>query len=176
MNSCLSSRVCNGFTLVELLVTISIVAVLLSVGLPSFVTFVSNNQISSATNDLVYSIHMARSEAVKRGAPVRLASRNGSNWNNGWTVQADVNSDGDYADSDDILMQWEPVQGGIDMSLAANNAADDTFIPFNSRGALIPSNAQFSITLTPLDCSKHNSRTISIQPTGRPEMSYGDCS
>ena len=62
MNSCLSSRVCNGFTFVELLVTISIVAVLLSVGLPSFVTFVSNNQISSATNDLVYSIHMARSE------------------------------------------------------------------------------------------------------------------
>ncbi len=176
MNSCLSSRFCNGFTLVELLVTISIVAVLLTIGLPSFVTFVNNNQISSATNDLVYSVHMARSEAIKRGTQVRVASRSGSDWNNGWTVQADVNNDGDYEDAEDILMQWEPLQGNIALTLVATNVPDDTFLLFNPRGSLVPNNALFSMTLTPGDCSNIDSRIISIQPTGRPETSYGDCS
>ena len=63
MNSCLRTRVCKGFTLIELMITISILGILLGVGLPSFVTFINNNKITSEANDLIYSFHMARSEA-----------------------------------------------------------------------------------------------------------------
>jgi type IV fimbrial biogenesis protein FimT len=66
MNSCLRTRVCNGFTLIELLITLSILAVLLGIGMPSLVSFINNNQMTSQANDLVYSVHMARSEAIKR--------------------------------------------------------------------------------------------------------------
>ena len=64
MNSFFRTRVCNGFTLIELLIILSILAVLLGIGMPSVVTFINNNQVTSQANDLVYSIHMARSEAI----------------------------------------------------------------------------------------------------------------
>ena len=70
MNSCLRTRVCNGFTLIELLITLSILAVLLGIGMPSLVSFINNNQMTSQANDLVYSVHMARSEAIKRRARI----------------------------------------------------------------------------------------------------------
>ncbi|MDG1308351.1 MAG: GspH/FimT family pseudopilin [Porticoccaceae bacterium] len=175
MNSCLRTRVCNGFTLIELLITLSILAVLLGIGMPSLVSFINNNQMTSQANDLVYSVHMARSEAIKRGAKVRVATINGS-WNNGWTVQADTNNDGDYLDVADNLMQWDPLTGGSTMAMVATNAPSNLFVPFNSRGAVVPGNASFVFTLIPDDCDLIESRIVSIQSTGRSDVNRGDCS
>jgi type IV fimbrial biogenesis protein FimT len=74
---------CRGFTLLELLVTLSIAAILLAVGVPSYVTFIDNNRVTSQANDLLYGFNMARSEAIKRGAEVRLVSVAGSDWSGG---------------------------------------------------------------------------------------------
>ncbi len=167
---------CRGFTLIELLITISIVAILLGVGLPSFVNFIDNNRVTSQANDLVYSFHMARSEAVKRGAEVRVVSIGGSNWNSGWRVVADTNNDADYSDAEDILMHWDALEGNGSLTLAATNSPTDTYIALNARGSLVPGNASFVFTLEPADCSSINSRIISIQPNGRSAVSHGDCS
>ena len=175
MNSCLRTRVCNGFTLIELLITLSILAVLLGIGMPSLVSFINNNQMTSQANDLVYSVHMARSEAIKRGAKVRVAAINGS-WNNGWTVQADTNNDGDYLDVADILLHSEPLSGGSTLAAVATNAPSNSVLSFSSRGSVVPRNASFVLTLTPADCDNTESRIISIQPSGRPQIARGDCS
>ncbi len=66
----------NGFTLLELLVTIFVVAILISVGVPSFVRTIQTSRMAGSTNDLVTSMHRARSEAVKRRAPVTLCASN----------------------------------------------------------------------------------------------------
>ncbi len=172
----LKQAACRGFTLIELLITISIVAVLLGVGLPSFLNFIDNNRISSQANDLVFSFHMARSEAIKRGAEVRVVSIGGSNWNSGWRVVADTNNDADYTDAEDILMQWDALEGEGSLALAETNSPTDTYIAFNARGSLTPGNASFIFTLEPGDCVTIDSRIIAIQPNGRSAVSHGDCS
>jgi len=176
MDLFLKQRAHSGFTLIELLITISIVAILLGVGLPSFVNFIDNNRVTSQANDLVYSFHMARSESVKRGTEVRVVSIAGSDWNAGWRVVADTNNDGDYSDVEDILMQWDAIEGEGSLALAATNSPTDTYIAFNSRGSLTPGNASFIFTLEPGDCTTIDSRIITIQPNGRSAVSHGDCS
>ena len=175
MNSCLRTRVCKGFTLIELMITISILGILLGVGLPSFVTFINNNKITSEANDLIYSFHMARSEAIKRGAEVRLVSVTGSDWSGGWNLVADTNNDSDFADAADILMQWEALNGDGSLAIAATNSPTDTYVAFSSRGSLSPSNASFILTLEPGDCDAIDSRIIALQPSGRSAVSHGDC-
>lgn len=60
----------RGFTLLELMVTVSVAAILLAVGVPAFSDIIRNNRLTAAANDLLHSTHVARSEAVKRQLPV----------------------------------------------------------------------------------------------------------
>jgi type IV fimbrial biogenesis protein FimT len=85
----------SGFTLVELLITIVIVGVLLTVGIPSLKTFMKGNQLVASTNEMVSAFNVARSEAIKRNASVTVCeSANGTtctspatgSWESGWIV------------------------------------------------------------------------------------------
>ncbi len=169
-------RKAGGFTLLELLVTVSIAAILLAIGLPSYVTFIDNNRITAQANDLLYGFNMARSEATKRGTEVRIASNNGSNWNSGWKLLADTNNDSDYLDSSDILMAWDGLTGDMSLAITTSNSPSDSYVAFNARGTLSPSNASFIFTLTPGNCDALDARIISLEPSGRSSISHGDCS
>lgn len=82
-------RTCNGFTLLELLVTITILSVLSAVAVPSLSSFVANQRIKSVSYDMVSTLVGARSEAIKRNASVIVAPVTVSsvtNWQNGWTI------------------------------------------------------------------------------------------
>jgi type IV fimbrial biogenesis protein FimT len=56
----------RGFTIIELMVTLAIAGVLLSVAVPNIRTFIQNNRLSSTANDLLHSFQVARTEAIKR--------------------------------------------------------------------------------------------------------------
>ncbi len=62
----------NGFTLIELMVTIAIAAILLGVGVPSFTNMIVGNRLATQTNELISGINLARSEAVKRNRTVNF--------------------------------------------------------------------------------------------------------
>lgn len=93
-----SLRGCSrGFTLIELMVAIMVLAILLGVAVPSFRDAALSSRLTAYANDLVASAQLARSEAIKRNAPVTLcASKNGiacgidagSGWEAGWIVLA----------------------------------------------------------------------------------------
>jgi type IV fimbrial biogenesis protein FimT len=87
-----------GMTLVELLVTVTLVAILLVVGLPSYQSITTTNRMAAEMNALISDLQYARGEAVKEGQPVTMcASSNGTacsnstNWANGWLIFSDAN-------------------------------------------------------------------------------------
>ena len=85
-----------GFTLVELMVTVSVLAVILGLAAPSFGALLASNRTSTVTNDLIGSLNLARSEAVRRAQPATLAASGSgaSGYSSGWTVFADADGDG----------------------------------------------------------------------------------
>lgn len=90
----------SGFTLVELMITVIIVAVLLVVAVPSFYSIIKNNRLRTQADRLVTTFQLARSEAVKRNIDVIVCpSSDGStcagNFAEGWLVFADLDGEGD---------------------------------------------------------------------------------
>lgn len=90
----------RGFSLVEMMVTIAVIGVLAAIAFPSFTAIVNNGRLSGMTNELVASIQVARSEAIRRNVrTVVCPSANGTtcsggaNWSAGWMVFFDINRD-----------------------------------------------------------------------------------
>lgn len=88
----------QGFTLVEMMITVAVLAILVSLGAPFMGEFVKNSRLVTQTNDLIASFHLARTEAIKRGARVTLCkSSNGATcdatadgrWGIGWITFVD---------------------------------------------------------------------------------------
>jgi type IV fimbrial biogenesis protein FimT len=84
----------RGFTLVELMIGVVIVAVLLGVAAPSFRSFILDQQLRATTADLRIAVTRARSEAVKRNRVVQLLPSAGG-WNSGWRIPSPNGGDPD---------------------------------------------------------------------------------
>ena len=106
------ARGSNGFTLIELMVTISLVATVMALAAPSFAAFQRNSELTSTANTLLSSLSAARSEAMKRGrntyvVPSADCTSWGSDWTEGWVVFVDVNGS-QSLDSADVVLACEP--------------------------------------------------------------------
>ncbi len=162
----------RGFTLVELLVTIAVAAILLTVAVPNFQMFVLNSRMASQANDLITAFNMARSEAVKRAASVTVcASSNGTTctgtWAQGWIVR----------DAAGTPIRAQEALGGASTLTGGANVA--SMITFTSNGrTTIPAaatTASTTLTLCPPSPASVQGRAIQIERTGRTRVSAVAC-
>lgn len=113
----------RGLTLIELLVTLAVLVVLLTVAVPGMRNLVKNNRLVAATNALVTSLAYARSEAIKRGRPVTVcassdgATCDGSPWQSGWIVFVDGATAGTVDGADAILRAHGGAADGVTIDL-----------------------------------------------------------
>ncbi len=169
----------SGFTLLELVVTLAIGAVILVVGVPSFKGTLDNQRMTSATNELVMSLNLAKSEAIKRVVYVSVCkSSNGAScsaadtsWDDGWIVfaNATVANLGSVDVGDEIIR----ISPALRDSLAINPLGTiDGFVSFRPSGTLGTAAANMAGTLTMCDeRGDAHARGIVLEPSGHWQVS-----
>ncbi len=128
----------GGFSLVELMITLAIAAILLSMAVPSFSELIKNNRLITQTNDFVTALNLARSEAIRRGSRVTVCKSSdqascvaGGSWEQGWIVFNDVNGNGTVAAATDIIRVHEALTGNVTLS---GDAALADYVSYVSSG------------------------------------------
>lgn len=112
--STLRKRTSEGFSTIELMVVLSVAAILLGIGVPSFQTLQQSQQITAATNDLFAAINLTRSEAIQRGTRVDLVpAEDGTDWAKGWSVFVDENNNQRPDHGEQVIFSHGAVAHGI---------------------------------------------------------------
>ena len=130
----------NGFTLVELMTTLAIVVIVMTVGIPSFATLIQNNRMTATINDFVTDLNLARSEAIKRGTRVTVCKSNDGqsctddgDWSQGWLIFVDNAAENATVDDGEIILRIHEKLRDTNSSLIGNQRVDD-YISYVSTG------------------------------------------
>jgi type IV fimbrial biogenesis protein FimT len=155
----------DGFTLVELLVTLALAAILMGFAVPSMISFVKNDRLVTQINTLTGDLAYARSESVLRHEAIVVCASNNqtgcnsSNWANGWIVFVDDNNDGGKASTEEMLRQNQGFPGDSKLSASMGKS-----VVFNRRGFAPDSVGSFVLCD---DRGDAHVKSISISATGR---------
>jgi type IV fimbrial biogenesis protein FimT len=117
-----------GFTFIELVMTVAVMAVVITIGLPSFQSVIVSTRLSTYTNDMVGALNLARSEAVKRNKNVAIAS-DAAGWQNGWTVFVDEDGNGSLDYNEEVIRKYDTVGQNISLKIPANLGSSITYQP-----------------------------------------------
>jgi type IV fimbrial biogenesis protein FimT len=165
----------TGVTLLELMIALSIVAILGTLAVPSFSGLLHDSERTTAVNSFVHSLYLARSEAIKRGEVVSLCkSANGENcsntapdWNGGWMVF--INEDRDEP----------PVRDANEPVIAVYEGWPTGHITSNRSAYSFRAYTQAVVNGTIVFCDSRGSahaRAVIISHTGRPRVTQRDAS
>lgn len=162
----------GGFTLLELLVTISIAAILMSIAIPSFNSQRERSLVTGASNDLLADILLARSEAVKRSTRVtvctssNMTSCGGASWADGWIIFQDPDNTGGPTAATDLIGAKEKSASGVTFTGDAKVGTSISYIS-TGRARSIAGGLQdgtFSVKKGAYE------NQIVISPTGKPKV------
>lgn len=155
----------SGFTLIELIVTLTIVALVMAFAIPAMGTFIKNERLTTQINTLVGHLAYARSEAVTRRQQVILCASSdstscaGTDWAAGWILFIDADNNSAFTAGEQILRVRQALEGSN--TLVSSTGA---LIIYDNRGFSPNSNGTFSL------CDDRGAafvKSISISNTGR---------
>lgn len=123
----------SGFTLIELMVTVALAAILAYVAIPNLSAFVRNAELTSATNALVAAMGTARSEALKLNYNALVVPASGNRWENGWIVFVDKNFNNTFDPATESVISS---QAALPAYFAVNALPSSTtpYVLFNASG------------------------------------------
>lgn len=176
----------NGFTLIELLVTMAVLAIVLAVAVPNFMGLIQRNRLTTETNNLISSLAMARSEAIKRGRVISVCKTAnpdaasptcaaGTNWQNGWIVFIDGGTRGTIDGTDVRLHIQQPGSSTGPVITPSNSFLN--FVSYAGAGAAVASNniREVPTTGTFTLCLNNVSRVVDVALSGRVATTQGVC-
>ena len=160
----------QGFTLIEVIITLMIASILASIAAPSFSTLIKSNRITSSVNELTAALYLSRSEAIKRGRIVRVcASSNGAscatsgNWEQGWIIFEDENNNGVVDTGEELIRVHKAIANQVTI---VGNADLTLGVSYTPTGRLTPS-TNGSITVCDDRAANDYGRQIKLVRTGR---------
>lgn len=119
----------RGFTLVEMMVAVAVLAIMLAIGMPAFGGLIDNQRMDSSVATLLRSIHYTRSEAIRRNRHVVMAPIDGK-WDTGWVIFIDDDNDGAH-DAEEVLLREERLGSATTIRTNANIM---TYVRYNRQG------------------------------------------
>ncbi|MFV0601172.1 MAG: GspH/FimT family pseudopilin [Brachymonas sp.] len=181
----------RGLTMVELMVVLTVAAILVGLAIPSMSRMVAEWRLSNAVNAFSGSLRIARAEAIARGRVVRLcrttadapetctSATSVNDYSSGWMVYVDANNNGSYGASggDLILLKQEPLRGLSAITPNANNVSL-AFLPTGLMRGNIGLGLNFdSVRFTSSSETPWARKALCVSRTGRvtPETDDDNC-
>lgn len=108
----------RGFTLIELMVVISLIAILLGLAAPNFIDARRNSELATTANEFLAALTAARAEAMKRQQRTFVVPADGADWSSGWIAFVDVNNNATLATLE--------MEDGVDVEITRRGSLPDT--------------------------------------------------
>lgn len=150
----------RGFTIIELMITILLLGVMLTIAVPSFSSVFKQNRLAAQTNSILSSLNYARGQTINQNQNVILQPITaGTNWSGGWKVRVNGTD----------IQFFE----GVENASLASSAATITYQSDGSLSAV----GNITLTLTPNDCPTGNNdvRVITITLSGQSSSAPAVC-
>ena len=131
----------RGFTLIEILVVVTIIGMMLVIGVPEMADFVADQRVRTMASDITSEIALARGKAMESSRRVYM-QKLGVNWNNGWRLYADINDNAAYDAGVDLeLKRFDGITSGTVYICTLPVAAFPTQIIFRPDGHIVRTGA-----------------------------------
>jgi type IV fimbrial biogenesis protein FimT len=150
----------RGFTLIEMLVTLAIFAVLLMIAIPSMRPFLQSQSVKNASMDINSTVALARSEAIKRNATVDVTANSATDWSRGWVVSQTTPA---------ATIRKQPALNNIVITPSSGSFS------FDGNGRMTSTGSTFTIKPLNKTGSQPLCLTVTVGSTGRVESTKVTC-